>query len=122
MFTMLQNQRRFYFANFNGEVYAISEATGLPNGEKNRSFDAPAQAWGNISPAAGRMSVEAYGFDIAYDLTIIPADDAGEIREGARLWIKKDPTKDETHDYTVVRVSESLNELVLAARKVEIRA
>lgn len=121
MFTMRRNQRGFYYANYANESDVTSEVTGLPTGEKRREFTAPAFAWGSISPDNGRMSTDPFGFNLAYDLTLYPATDAGEIREGARLWINTTPDSG-GHNYEVVRVGNSLNETVIVAKRVTSRA
>lgn len=117
MFTLRRNQRGFYYANYAEDTDVISEVTGLPNGEKKRDFTKPVFAWGSISPDNGRMRVEPYGFDLDYDLTIYPATDAGEIKVGARLWIYASPDS-EGHNYEVVRVGGSLNEVAVFAARV----
>lgn len=121
MFTMRRNQRGFYYANYEGETDVISAETNMPNGEKKRTFTDAVFAWGNISPDSGRLAVEPYGFNLAYDLAIYPATDAGEIREGARLWINTTPDSG-GHNYEVVRAGISLNETVIAAKRVTSRA
>lgn len=114
MFRQTLNQRGFYYANYASNDAVTSPVTGLPTGEKARTFGQPTFAWGNISSPTGRMTTDAFGWNIDYDLNIIPSKDL-PINEGARLWIHSVPP--ERHDYEAIRVYRSLNEVVVAARR-----
>lgn len=122
MFTSRRNKRRFYYANYTSKADVISSRTGLPTGEKTRTFSSPVAAWGNISEANGMMSTEPFGWNINYDITIVPGStDAAAIKEGARLWIGITPGTAQApvaHNYEVIRVGPSLNETVIAAKRV----
>ena len=114
MFRQALNQNGFYYANYVGEADRISDVTGLPTGEKTRTFETPTFAWGNISSTTGRMTVDGFGWNVDYELNIVPSKDL-PINEGARLWIHSVPPA--AHDYECVRVYRSVNEVTLAAKK-----
>lgn len=114
MFRQTLNQNGFFYANYDGAEPTISPETGLPNGEVSRSFSSPVFAWGNISAATGRSTTDTFGLDVDYDVSIVLSHDL-PLAEGSRLWIRKVPP--ESHDYEVVRISRSLNETVVAAKR-----
>lgn len=114
MFRQALNQHGFYYANYVSNADITSTVTGLPTGEKARSFETPVFAWGNISTATGRVTTDGFGWNVDYDINIVPSKDL-PITEGARLWVHSVPPA--KHDYEVVRVSQSLNEIVIAAKR-----
>ena len=126
MFTLRRNQRSFYYANPVSKADVISSKTGLPNGEQTRTFSSPVLAYGNVSEPSGRVYADPYGWNIDYDITIVPSSSASAaIKEGARLWVGITPGTAQnpvTHNYTVIRVSTSLNETVVAAKRVNVSA
>ena len=126
MFTLRRNQRSFYYANPVSKADVISARTGLPNGEKTLTFSAPVLTYGNVSEANGRVYADPYGWNIDYDITIVPCSNAASaIKEGARLWVGITPGTAQNptaYNYTVVRVGTSINETVIAAKRVNVSA
>lgn len=118
MFRQKLNQRSFYYSTYTSSADVTSNVTGLPTGEKTRTFATPVQAYGNISSSTGRMTTDGYGWSVDYDINIVPSFEV-PITEGTRLWVYVTPNANGTvkHDYEVVRVMKSLNEFVIAAKR-----
>lgn len=109
MFRQSLNQREFSYKNYLGKTPVISQETGLPNGEYTQVWGKLNATRGNISAPTGRMLQDTFGWNIDFDLVIVPSDNLMTIAEGSAVYI--DGT-----EYQVVRVGRTLNETVIAVK------
>lgn len=122
MVNLARNQRTFWYALYAGRT-TVKDSDGNDTGEPCVAYSAPVAARGNVSAASGNAQQEQFGIGVTYDVVIqLPGTD-WPIDEYAVLWLSKPPaaTYDPTspgNDYAVVRVSKSLNQTSVAARRV----
>lgn len=89
------------------------------------TYGEPVTAYGNISPATGRVSSEMFGAEIDYDKVIILEDPNLPIDEHSILFIDKAYETDEEtgvplYDYVVKRIAKSLNHTAVAVKRVNV--
>lgn len=127
------NKQGFWYALFDSKAQDVDEY-GQAVGTPYNVYHSPLKYSGNISPAKGEISVEAFGNDDSYDKTVILDKDCPEIDEYSVLWIDKTPVLDEDgtlaadddgniitpYDYIVKKVAKSINSVQLAIKKVQV--
>ena len=130
--------RPFYYCLFNEEIPIIDEY-GNESGESIVTYLDPVKMYANISQATGVSNTEQFGNLENYDKVIVTTDMNCPIDEHSVLFIDKEPefetvvnhiptavtTTDEEvsvpiPDYTVRRVSKSINSISIAVRKVTV--
>lgn len=145
MRTTLRNKRRVWYCQYDGKRKLLDEY-GKDTGEKIPVYKQAVELWANVSQATGQSSAEQFGNLENYDKVIVTNDLTCPIDENSVLFLDKSPeytnvlTMDVTEpstllgeqtltpvyvqvpvpDYTVRRVSKSLNVLAIAARKVTV--
>lgn len=138
MRTLNRNMRPFYYCLYKEETPIIDEY-GNESGESIVTYYEPVQMYANISPATGVSNTEQFGNLENYDKVIVTTDMSCPIDENSVLFIDKEPefgtvlthiptavtTTDEEvsvpiPDYTVRRVSRSINSISIAVRKVTV--
>lgn len=126
MRTMNRNKKWIAYALLEGKAEIMDGERHT--GQFKLKFSAPKLIKVSVSAARGAADAELFGVAEQYDKSIILDDKTSElgICETSRIWIDllPDPVWDDEptpHDYTVVRVAESLNLTVLAVRKVDVR-
>jgi hypothetical protein len=100
-------------------IYIDGVQTPVPTGETEIGHSEPKEFYSSLSMSGGDTEDKAYGIDTsAYDATLICPKNAFEIKEGTLIWHKSEivfTDEDKTSveptsaDYTVIKVSESLN-------------
>lgn len=118
MRTLNRNKSTFYASYYLGNVEVVDE-NGFYTGERVSEYTGPEEKSGNISPASGSVIQEVFGTNISYDKVIALDDDLG-IDENTHLWVDKTP-EDGEYDYVVKRVATSLNSVLIAISKVDVR-
>jgi len=113
-----RNQQNLYYALF-VKKKPIADDYGNQSGEFDTIYSEPVDCKANISPAKGESESAVFGNAIDYDKVIIPKCTDVPIDESSVLWIDNLDT-DKPHDYVVVRIAKSLNELVIAIKKVNV--
>ena len=113
-----RNEQPFWFALYEGREEVL--VGGLRTGQFAPSYTEPIPAKGNISAARGDTTASPFGADVVYDKVIALGEDLG-IDEHSVIWIDKDPEEGEPHDYIVRRVAKSLNSVLLAISRVDVR-
>ncbi len=120
MRTLDRNKRTFYYCLYNNYEDA-KNSDDFETGERIKQYAEPIKCKGNISPASGKASEEAFGVALDYDKTIVLSDDT-PISETTMLFVDKEPIYDEgdepLFDYQVVKVAKSLNYTMIAIKKV----
>ena len=118
MRNLLINQKTIYAKNYIGTQDVKDDNDNL-TGEKTIVYTAKYPIRTHISGARGSSQIETFGTDVNYDKTIIITKDEFnryKITENTVFFVD---TKDKNaYDYRVVRIAETLNEVVIAIKKV----
>lgn len=122
MKTMERNKQEFFYALFLRKEDVIDES-GYNVG-KRVVYDTAVSMKANISPATGQTDVEQFGNLTDYDKVIVTDEMDCPIEESSVLFLDKNPEYDGAgnplYDYTVKRVSKSLNSISIAVKKVTV--
>lgn len=109
--------------------YEDDEGNQIPieTGEYEYTYSTPVSFFANISMGGSDTQQEVYGVDMSsYDATLLVERDSLPIDETSLIWFETEPTyKDEdktipdeqTADYTVVKVVDSLNFTTVVLKK-----
>lgn len=115
------NQRRIYYANFEGLTPVLDE-NGYDTGEKIASYPHPVELHANVSPATGDAGVEYFGNELQYDRVVIIDDPNTPITEQSVMVIDRGLEYDQLlnvkFDYVVKRIARHLQFAVIAVSKV----
>ncbi len=131
MRTLQRNKQKMYYALQTGEVpvYEIDEYGNIKyievdgeqvpveTGETKIGYGEPVEFFGNIAMSGGESEAVEYGLDLSqYSAVLVVGKGYLPLDETSRIWHTTEPrmnpdgTADETSaDYTVVKVSPSLN-------------
>ena len=124
MRTLNKNKTKLYYALYDGEVpiydyYEDEDGNRIPidTGETTIGYENPVEFYGNISLSGGESEAKEFGIDVsAYDSVLVMNKSALPIDETSLIWFESEPqynadgTVDgKSADYTVVKVSPSLN-------------
>lgn len=124
MMTLNANKQKMYYALYGKEVpiydyYTDSEENKIPleTGETKIVYENPVEFLGNISLSGGESEAVEFGLNLAdYEAILVVAKNTLPIDETSRIWHNTEPTYNEdgtvnelSADYTVVKVSTSLN-------------
>lgn len=119
-----RNQQRLYYALYGKEVpvyeyYTDSEGNKIPldTGETKITYETPVEFYGNISFSGSEVEAREFGLDLSqYSAVLVVQKGLLPIDETSQIWFETEPkfnedgTVDEfSADYTVVKVSPSLN-------------
>jgi len=119
MKSLERNKVSFYYSLYDGKS-PVEDEDGNETGEYEVSYEEPVEMKANISAARGETSTRQFGELINYDKVISISDLSCPIDEHTVLWVDgTDTTK--PHDYLVVKVAKSLNNLSIAISKVNVR-
>lgn len=133
MRTLMRNKQKMYYALYKGSeptyvldengdkiISYIDEEGNIyyeETGEERNVYENPVEFFGNISMSGGESEAVEYGLDVSsYSAVMITDKGSIPITETSRIWKETEPkmnkygTVDEfSADYTVVKVSPSLN-------------
>lgn len=121
MRTVQRNQRPVAYAFYKGVTEVVND-NGEYTGEYIVSYTTPIKAFMNVSGGRGAADVAMFGFDTAYARSIVTNDLTTPFNTETVFWIDTDPDKGEPHDYRVVGVSRTINQVVIALAEVHINA
>lgn len=127
MRTLRRNKQKIYYALYSAKTDAI-DAQGFFTGESVKTYGDPVALKINVSPAEKNLTIEPFGTATDYSHTMVTCDMDCPIDEETILWIGKEPYTDDNppvltaHNYRVVRVAKSLNNIMYAIREAEISA
>ena len=124
MRNLILNKVQFKYLNYIGEEKAKDSQGLYYTGETIITYTRPKMIMGHISGARGSSQVEVFGTDIKYDKTILLTKKEFEqtkINENSVFFIDKKVAYENgvpLYDYRVVRIAETINEVVIAIEKV----
>lgn len=119
-----RNKQKMHYALYGKEVpiydyYTDSEGNKIPldTGETKITYENPVEFFGNIALSGGESEAVEFGLNLAdYEAILVMAKNTLPIDETSRIWHNTEPTYNEdgtvnelSADYTVVKVSPSLN-------------
>lgn len=123
MRNQLINKRPIKYLNYVGEEKAV-DSSGYYTGETIITYSKPKVFMGHISGAKGKSQVEVFGTEISYDKSILISKKCfkeTKINENSVFFIDKKVAYENNiplYDYSVVRIAETINEVVIAIKKV----
>lgn len=124
MRTLRRNRQKMYYALYGNEVpiyeyYTDSEGNKIPldTGETKIAYELPVVFLGNIALSGGESEAVEFGVSVAdYEAVLVVDKNTLPIDETSRIWHTTEPTYNEdgtvneySADYTIVKVSPSLN-------------
>lgn len=124
MRTMTRNRKVFYYASL--DALALGQDLDGNYTEEKYTYSDPVEARGVFTVANGRAQSMIFGMSENYDRVITLNKGEDFLKVGSILWIDTMPEINEQghaetpHDYIVVAVSDSLNFVSVAIRKVDV--
>lgn len=125
MRSMTRNRRSFYYADLIS--VGMSQDADGNYVENVMTYSNPVKAEGVITPASGEAQMQLFGMNELYDKAITLNLGENFLEIGSVLWVDVVPVIDEKtgktdtpYDYIVVKVSNSLNFVNVAIRKVDV--
>ena len=118
MRTTQRDKRTVAYAFYAGATEII-EADGTHTGEYVVNYTTPVKARMNVSGGRGAADVAMFGFNSTYARSIVTEDLNTPFNEETVFWIETDPDT-EPHDYRVVGVSRTINQVVIALAEVHV--
>lgn len=118
MRTMHRNKRPVAYAFYEGSTEIVSN--GEYTGEYEVTYTTPIKTRMNVSGGRGAADVAMFGFDSAYARSIVTDDLTTPFNLETVFWIDTDPDNGEPHDYRVVGVSRTINQVVIALAEVNV--
>jgi len=117
------NKSKFFYLNYVSKVKAKDEDNN-DTGEYINSYTRPKMIMGHVSGARGSSQVEVFGTEINYDKTILLTKNEfkkTKINENSVFFIERNVAYENNvplYDYRVVRIAETINEVLIAIEKV----
>jgi len=115
MRTVQRNKRRVAYAFYEGATEVLDN--GEHTGEYRITYTAPVEALMNVSGGRGYADVALFGLNSSYSRTAVTEDLKTDFNTETVFWIDKDPAT-EPHDYRVVAVARTINQVVIALAEV----
>lgn len=121
-----RNKVPFWYALYVTEKPLYDE-DGFKTSESEIIYSNPVAEKGNVRANTGAAAVRAFGLDLNYDRVIELDNPSHPIKETSVLWIdtppvlNEDGTTDTPFDYVVKKIAPSLNSLLIAVSKVNVR-
>ena len=131
-YTGERNKVTIYFANNIGDTM-LTDSSGDFTLEYAQGYENPRKLRINVSEAKSRMDrlasttyIDPYGLELGYNKVLATSDMNNGIQDGAIFWIdrlpvlKNDGTTDTPWDYECVQIKKSLNNILIAVKKVDV--
>lgn len=118
MRTTQRDKRTVAYAFYDG-VTELTNSAGEYTGEYQVNYTTPIKKRMNVSGGRGSADVAMFGFDSAYARSIVTDDLTTPFNTDTVFWIEADPDT-EPHDYRVVGVSRTINQVVIALAEVKV--
>lgn len=128
-----RNKRVIYYANNDNEATMQTDSNGNFTLEWAQSYAKPIKLRINVSEAKSRMDrlasttyIDPYGLELGYNKVLATSDLSLNIKDGAIFWIDKMPvieqdgTTETPYDYQCVQIKKSLNNMLIAVKKVDV--
>ena len=113
-----RDKRPVAYAFYDG-VSEIINSDGEHTGEYEVHYSTPIKTVMNVSGGRGAADVAMFGFDSAYARSIVTDDLETDFNTETVFWIDTNPDT-EPHDYRVVGVSRTINQVVIALAEVHV--
>lgn len=115
-----RNYRTIWYSNPTGQAESIRDEYGNDTLERKTVYETPIKLRCNVGTSGGQDVVEIFGSATEYHRTIcFSGGDGCPLVEGARVWFGVDIN--ESHNYTVIRVADHKNTVLVALREVSKR-
>ena len=111
-----RNKQTIWYALRTGSTENLDEY-GNKTGTFTEIYSEPVAYKINVSAPKGTIDLERFGLDEKYTVVLTTTDLRCPIAEDSILWIRAD-ARTEPYNHVVVRISPSLNQLVIMAREV----
>lgn len=117
-----RNKQTIHYSLYQGYAEVV-DASGYYTGERAISYSDPVEIQANVSVASGQNTFEQFGSNTDYDRIIVTDIDL-PITEESVFYIDTEPEYTESgecknnFDYTVRKISKSLNHMSIAVNKV----
>lgn len=113
-----RNKRPVAYAFYDGETEVIN-SNGEYTGEYEVHYTTPVKALMNVSGGRGAADVAMFGINASYARSIVTDDLETPFNTDTVFWIETDPDT-QPHDYRVVGVSRTINQVVIALTEVNV--
>ena len=117
MRTLKRNKRPVAYA-FYSSMTDIIDDDGNYTGETEISYSKPIKTLMNVSGGRGQADIALFGLTSNFSRTAVTEDLETPFNTDTVFWVEKDPDT-ELHDYRVVAVARTINQVVLALEEVE---
>ena len=117
MRTLKRNKRPVAYAFYEG-VTELTDSDGNLTGEYSVQYTEPIKALMNVSGGRGQADIAMFGLTQTFGRTATTEDLDVDWNTQTVMWIETDPDT-EPFDYSVVAVSRTINQVVLALSEVE---
>lgn len=121
-----RNKQTFYYAKYLG-IENIIDDEGNYTGEYAVSYSNPIKVKGNISGNRGETEYSSFGVSENFDRVISLDKEYRDIDIHSKLWIdilpiiQEDGSTNTAHDYIVTKNSSTINEYLIAIKKVDVK-
>lgn len=118
------NKQTLYVLNYQG-IVKETDSDGNLTGDTTNSYSEPIKFKASVSGARGNSQSEVYGNNVRYDKTICMSKALFKqlgLSETSVFFVDIEPTFDNSgfplYDYKVARITQTVNEVVIAISKV----
>lgn len=119
MRTVHRNKRPVAYAFYDGVTEILEN--GEHTGEYTVHYTSPVKALMNVSGGRGYADVALFGLNSSYSRTAVTEDLNTDFNTETVFWIDADSAT-EPHDYRVVAVARTINQVVIALSEVHTSA
>lgn len=117
MRTLKRNRRPVAYATYSGMTELVDE-DGNYTGEYTIGYTTPVKTKMNVSGGRGQADIALFGLTESFSRTATTEDLDTPFDTETVFWVEADPDT-EPHDYRVVAVSRTINQVVIALAEVE---
>lgn len=117
MRTLKRNKRPVAYAFYDG-MTALVDEDGNYTGEHDLKYTEPIKTLMNVSGGRGQADIALFGLVSNFSRTAVTEDLETPFDTDTVFWIEADPDHD-LHDYRVVAVARTINQVVLALEEVD---
>ena len=117
MRTVKRNKRPVAYAFYKGMTDLVDDE-GNYTGETEISYTTPVKTLMNVSGGRGQADIALFGLANNFSVTVVTEDLDTNFNTETVFWIYADPDT-ELHDYRVIAVARTINQVVLALEEVE---
>ena len=118
MIGLRRNEQTIHYALYSSKTM-LTDANNNKTGEYTLAYGTPTAVKAVLAPVVGTAEREVFGVDIDYDRMALIYDTACPITEESIVWVDNATTG--KHDYIVKKIAKSLNTVMIALKKVNVR-